>query len=169
MGTTNFQPNWWNEQVHGSAWERVKAAMQRDWEQTKNDFTPGAPDLKQDVDDTIKMATGNAPIPPPGVVTPLSKSEVKAEIKELNKEIKEAVTASTDVKTTSTVADRAPWRDVEVPVSYGFAAKNHYSKKYPTWDVELERELQGEWETGNKDRPWTSVRDHVRTGYSSNH
>jgi len=163
MGTANFQPNWWNEQVHGSAWDRVKAAMQRDWEQTKNDFTPGAPDLNQDVDDTIKMATGNAPIPPPGAVTPPSKSEVKDEIKEGNKEIKELIEAKNGVSTSS----RAPWRDVEAPVAYGFAAKNHYSKKYPSWDVELERELRGEWETGNKDRKWDDVRDHVRTGFNA--
>lgn len=62
---------------------------------------------------------------------------------------------------------RTPWRDVESPVAYGFAARNHYSKKYPAWGVELERELRGEWETGNKDRRWDDVRDHVRTGFNA--
>lgn len=160
MGTANFQPNWWNEQIHGTAWERVKAAMQRDWEQTKNDFTPGAPDLNQDVDDTIKMATGNAPIPPVGVITPPSNGEVKAEIKALNKELKELIDAKAS-------APRAAWSDVEHSVAYGFAAKSHYSNKYPSWDVGLERELRGEWETGNKERKWDDVRDHVRTGFNA--
>jgi hypothetical protein len=160
MGTANFQPNWWNKQVDGSAWDRVKAAMQRDWEQTKHDFTPGAPDLNQDVDDTVKMATGKAPIPRPGIVTPPSKGEVKAEIKEANKEIKKTIEARRDAATTD--LPRAPWRDVESPVAYGFAAKNHYSKKYPSWDVELERELRG-----NKDRTWDDMRDHVRTGFNA--
>ena len=64
MGTTRFQPSWWNEQQHGAAWKRVKEAMRRDWEQTKNDFTPGAPDLNQDVDDTIRQAAGKTPSPP---------------------------------------------------------------------------------------------------------
>lgn len=166
MGNANFQPNWWNEQIHGSAWERVKAAMQRDWEQTKNDFMPGAPDLNQDVDDTVKMATGNAPIPPPGAVTPPSKGEVKAEIKASDTEIRDLIKAK---HADGVTGGRSPWRDVQVPVAYGFAAKNHYSKKYPSWDVELERQLRGEWETGNKDRKWDDVRDHVRTGFTSSH
>jgi len=39
-----------------STWERVKAAMKNDWEQTKNDFGSNeARNLNQDVDDTMKQ------------------------------------------------------------------------------------------------------------------
>ncbi len=60
MGTTTWQPSWWKEDVHGSAWERVKIAMKRDWEQTKSDLTGGkkGTDLDQDVGDTVKQMAG---------------------------------------------------------------------------------------------------------------
>ncbi|MBA2331902.1 MAG: hypothetical protein H0V94_03830 [Actinobacteria bacterium] len=43
-------------------------ALERDWEQTKSDL-PGleGKDLDQDVDDTVKQATGNDPVPPDDV------------------------------------------------------------------------------------------------------
>ena len=41
MGKATWQPKWWNPQTHGSAWERVKEALKRDWEQTKADLTSG--------------------------------------------------------------------------------------------------------------------------------
>jgi hypothetical protein len=57
-------PKWWSEQ-HGSTWERVKAALQRDWEQTKNDVSSSrGRDLDQDVGDTVKQAAGKQPVPP---------------------------------------------------------------------------------------------------------
>jgi hypothetical protein len=44
--------------------DRAKDALDRDWEQTKSDL-PGLEgrDLDQDVDDTVKQATGDEPIP----------------------------------------------------------------------------------------------------------
>lgn len=33
----NTNPKWWNEE-HTSAWNRVKAAVKRDWEQKPNDW-----------------------------------------------------------------------------------------------------------------------------------
>src|SRR6185503_16429976 len=57
---------WWNRE-HDSAWDRVKAAFRRDWEQTKHDFGADKPDLNQNVDDTVKQAAGKEPIPPAGV------------------------------------------------------------------------------------------------------
>lgn len=46
----------------------VGDALERDWEQTKSDL-PGleGKDLDQDVDDTVKQATGNEPTPPEDV------------------------------------------------------------------------------------------------------
>jgi hypothetical protein len=42
----------------------VGEALERDWEQTKSDL-PGleGTDLDQDVDDTVKQATGDEPVP----------------------------------------------------------------------------------------------------------
>src|SRR5262245_14993482 len=61
-------PNWWTTQ-HDSAWERVKAAFRRDWDQTKHDFGGNQPDTDQDVDDTVKQVVGKQPIPPRGMPT----------------------------------------------------------------------------------------------------
>lgn len=51
--------SWWTND-HDSAWDRVKDAFKRDWEQTKHDFGGNAPDLDQDVDDTLKQAAGKS-------------------------------------------------------------------------------------------------------------
>lgn len=80
--TTNWQPSWWDDS-HGSAWERVKEAMKRDWEQTKKDLDlPHGHELNQGVMDTIKQAMGSEPIPqsdgpnPPKVVGTWDEAEV---------------------------------------------------------------------------------------------
>lgn len=57
------EPSWWNQETHGSAWDRVKEAMKRDWEQTKHDFGGKAPDLKQEAHDTVDQMTGHERIP----------------------------------------------------------------------------------------------------------
>jgi hypothetical protein len=56
-------PKWWNAQ-NDSAWERVKAAFKRDWDQTKHDLGGHEPDTDQNVTDTLKQATGKEVIPP---------------------------------------------------------------------------------------------------------
>ena len=61
-------PYWWSQEYE-SAWERVKAALRRDWDQTKHDFGGDEPDTSQDVDDTLSQAAGRQPIPPRGVRT----------------------------------------------------------------------------------------------------
>jgi len=61
-------PKWWTKD-DDSAWERVKAAFKRDWDQTKHDFGGDEPDTDQDVDDTVKQAAGKEPIPPRGQPT----------------------------------------------------------------------------------------------------
>ncbi len=44
--------------------DRAGEALERDWEQTKSDM-PGleGKDLDQDVDDTVKQAAGDDPVP----------------------------------------------------------------------------------------------------------
>ena len=50
----------WYTHEKMSAWDRVKAALANDWEQTKRDFgSKSARDLDQDVDDTVKQAAGS--------------------------------------------------------------------------------------------------------------
>jgi gas vesicle protein len=69
MSTRPRSPQWWSDQ-HTSAWDRVKEAFQRDWEQTKADFSShGGQELNQNVADTVKQAVGSAPVPPVGVKT----------------------------------------------------------------------------------------------------
>ena len=133
----NAQPSWWNEEKHGSAWERVKKAMKRDWEQTKNDLArrKGA-ELNQDVDDTVKQAAGKQPIPPPSVPNaPSSGSET--------------------------------WDDVETPVAFGYGARDQYGARYPQWNDELEGTLRTDWEgahRGAAGRTWEDVKIWVRMG-----
>jgi hypothetical protein len=75
MKGTHKDPDWWNSN-HTSAWERVKAAFKRDWDQTKHDFGGDTPDTDQDVPDTIAQAAGKQPIPPRG--TPVFEDEEPA-------------------------------------------------------------------------------------------
>ncbi len=67
MKTYN-NPSWWTQE-QDSGWDRVKAAFQRDWDQTKHDFGGDEPDTDQDVDDTVKQAAGKEAIPPRGEPT----------------------------------------------------------------------------------------------------
>jgi hypothetical protein len=56
---------------HRGTWERVKAAVRRDWEQTKRDLSGGARgrDLDQGAMDTLRQMFGTQPVPPEGEPT----------------------------------------------------------------------------------------------------
>lgn len=59
-----MRDNYYWKTEHESGWDRFKAAMAADWEQTKSDFgSDTARDLDQDVDDTVKQMAGKQPIP----------------------------------------------------------------------------------------------------------
>jgi len=63
MRTTTLTPTWWTDQ-HTSDWELVKGALERDWEQTKADFSKdGGQGLNQNVADTVRQSVGSEPIP----------------------------------------------------------------------------------------------------------
>ena len=62
-------PKWWKPE-HNSAWDRVKSALKRDWEQTKADLSSKGKELNQDIGDTVKQAAGKQPIPPDNVPNP---------------------------------------------------------------------------------------------------
>jgi hypothetical protein len=145
MAKATFHPSWWSEQKFGSAWDRVKAAMHREWEQTRGDFKGGVPDLNQSVDDTVRQALGKQPI---------SSARPAAE-------------------TSPGPLDRgvmsSDWEVAESPLAYGFAARTHYGARYPSWDDRLEAALRKEWEASSatSGRTWEDVRLIVRRGFDA--
>jgi len=137
MGKMIWHPTWWN-QTYDSAWDRIKEAVRRDWEQTKHDFhLEGGHELNQGAMDTIKQAAGREGIPPDDRPNP-----------------------------PKVIGD---WDDVELPIGYGYSARQRYGAEHPTWDASVESWLRSEWETGpNKDkseREWDDVKSSVRHGY----
>ena len=139
MGTAKWQPKWWTEETHGTAWGKVKDAMKRDWEQTKADLHLGGRDLGQDVGDTLKQAGGQEPIPPGS--TPNSGGTRKG-------------------------SDLA-WDDAEQPLMYGFGARRQYGEQHAQWNEKLESTLRTDWESGGDKakRKWDDVKNVVRHAY----
>ncbi len=60
---SSWRPSWWSDQVHGSAWERARDALRRDWSQTKHDLGLGGHEMNQDLTDTVKQAAGQQHLP----------------------------------------------------------------------------------------------------------
>ena len=83
-------PAWWSDE-HASAWDRVKDAFARDWEQTKADFGGGR-SLNQGVVDTLAQAVGTERIPAAGVKT--HQSDPKDAVREANEARTEMVAAA---------------------------------------------------------------------------
>lgn len=140
MGNATWQPKWWKPETHGSAWERMKEALKRDWEQTKADVHAGGRELGQDVGDTVKQMAGKQDIPPSSV--PNSRS------------------LGSDMR-------RPSWDEVETPMMYGAGARTQYGTQHTAWNEGLESTLRTEWEEGrtSTNKSWDQVRDHVRTGF----
>ncbi|HEV2694469.1 MAG TPA: hypothetical protein VG347_16365 [Verrucomicrobiae bacterium] len=61
--STYKNPTWWTKD-NDSSWDKVKAAMQRDWDQTKHDFGGDQPDTNQKIGNTVRQAEGKETIPP---------------------------------------------------------------------------------------------------------
>lgn len=132
-----FQPKWWTLETHESAWDRVKEALKRDWEQTKADFGGRAPELNQGVEDTVKQAVGKDAIPAPG---------------------RPNVPGGTESPS---------WARDEEYIRYGVGARMQFGRQYPTWSDELETTLSKEWEDGKErvKHDWAQVKTAVRRGY----
>ena len=109
------RPTWYTDE-DDSAWNKVKEAFRRDWQQTKSDFGAKVPDLNQQIGDTVAQATGSKPIPPKNVPTPHpgEKSDSYNE------------------------ADEPAYR-------YGYAASRQYSTQ-TDWDDQTEALLRKDWE-----------------------
>ncbi len=61
-------PHWWTDE-NDTAWNRVKSAMKRDWDQTKHDLGGNEPDTYQKAGNTTRQAIGKETIPPRGEPT----------------------------------------------------------------------------------------------------
>ena len=127
-------PKWWSEE-HSSAWDRVKAALKRDWEQTKNDLSSSkGRDLDQDVPDTVKQAVGSKPIPPANVPNPPERRE------------------------------RPEWKEAEAGARFGVGARKQY-KEHTEWDERLESRLRDEWNQLGTSQKWEQARAGVQSGW----
>lgn len=138
MGTMKWQPPWWNDS-HASAWERVKEAMRRDWEQTRHDLKiKGGHELNQQIGDTMKQAAGKEPIPrddapnPPKVIGDWNDIELPIEYGYAARVQYRQYTAWTsELERTlekewesGRAKTAAEWRDVRDHVRKGFEAKH---------------------------------------------
>lgn len=59
------------------------------------------------------------------------------------------------------------WDDVELPIGYGFSARQRYGAEHPAWSPTVEKTLRSEWELGKVElgRAWDDVKRWVRHGY----
>ena len=112
--TQHPRPTWYSDE-DDTAWTRIKAAFQRDWQQTKHDFGSDEPDLDQDLGDTVSQAIGDSPIPPENVKTPPHANAVSDDYLE----------------------------DDEPAYRYGYAASRHYQDR--EWCPETEAILKSDW------------------------
>lgn len=113
--TTPGRPSWYSSE-DDTAWEKVKAAFRRDWQQTKHDFGGNTPNLNQQLTDTVSQAAGSKPIPPANVKTPHSADN------------------KLDAYTEN---DEPAYR-------YGYAASRHYGMERD-WDDQTEKQLRKDW------------------------
>jgi hypothetical protein len=129
-------PTWWSDE-HTSAWGRVKAALRRDWEQTKADVSSRGTELNQGVTDTVKQAVGNEPVPPGNQQTPKTHSKDET------------------------------WEHVEAAHRYGVGARHHHGAKDAGWNDGVESKLKEEWGDMRNGRTWDEVRASVKRAWDS--
>ncbi len=132
------KPTWWTEQ-HDSLWDRIKAALKRDWEQTKADVSSKGHDLNQSIGDTVKQAAGKEDIPVGNLPNPPSKNGKHGK-------------------------DES-WEDVEPSYRYGAGARSQYGKDSAEWDDRVESKLSDEWGSLKNNRKWDEVKSSVRHGW----
>jgi hypothetical protein len=133
------EPNWWTQRETG-AWERVREALERDWEQTKADFSGrhSGHDLNQQLADTFKQVAGTEAIPPIDV------SNSAAEAFNMDD----------------------AFNHVEPAFRYGVGTGSK-SAEDQEWDAMLEQELSMEWSALAPTKPWIESKNHVRRGWEA--
>ena len=134
MENNTKNPTWWTNN-HSSAWDKVKDAFHRDWEQTKADFSKkSGQELNQNVGDTVKQAAGKETIPPDHVAN--------AHNDKMHKDYEAA----------------------EPALRYGFGASSQFAD-HKSWDDKLETKLSTDWDNLKTGRTWNDVKTHIRTGW----
>jgi hypothetical protein len=140
MQHDHWHPTWYKPE-HAISWDRVKEAVRRDWQQTKHDLHAGGHELNQKGTDTLKQAVGKEAIPS------INRANPPKVIGELVGE----------------------WEVVELPFEYGYSARHQFGSTHATWNDDLARDLQGEWEASARaskaSGPWDQVKPYVRHGY----
>jgi hypothetical protein len=129
------KPNWWTEH-HDSTWDRIKAALKRDWEQTKADLSSKGHELNQGIGDTVKQAAGKEDIPVGNLPNPPGRAD-----------------------------KNETWEDVEPSYQYGVGARSQYGKDSSEWDDRVESRLSDEWGSLKNNRKWDEVKGSVRRGW----
>lgn len=112
----NIRPAWYMPE-DDTAWEKVKAAFRRDWQQSKRDFGGNEPNLSQNTGITAARATGSKPIST--AKTPASHP---------------AVNSTSDYN-----------EDHEPAYRYGYAASRQYGSSND-WDDQTESILRKDWD-----------------------
>ncbi len=131
------QPKWWSDK-HTSAWDRVKAALKRDWEQTKADVSSKGRELNQDVGDTVKQAVGKQAIPPANVANPPGAGDIES-------------------------GKDGDWQRNEPAYQYGVGAREQYGSE--DWSDRVESKLAEEWNDLKSGRTWDEVKSAVRRAW----
>ena len=118
-----------------NAWDRIKEALRRDWEQTKHEFgAKTGHELNQDIGDTLKHAVGKQPIPsddrpnPPVVVDTWDNAEPAIQFGYEASPVFRAADREWSHALESALADRwrvlhvngRPWDEVRGYVRHGF-------------------------------------------------
>ena len=180
--TTTGTPTWWTDK-HDSDWERVKGALERDWEQTKSDFSNSSGlKLNQNLADTLKQSVGSEPVPPldektrptdPKVAAKEAKNARESMVKESEKAAETVSKAHADIaeghakiKEAGARRDEAieKWHDAEQEVRYGYSVRSQYPAGYK-WDDRLEAKLQGEWDALHPVRSWNASKPGIHRGW----
>jgi hypothetical protein len=155
--TQQWHASYWDENKHGSAWERVKEAIKRDWVQTKADFNahPGAPNplyVTNELDDRPQGATASAEtttgqnvIRPGGVQDP------------------KGFTKTRDVKEGERLEHE--FEDNLVAIEYGFVAHEYYGPRFGDWNEEVERKLESEWNPQETGMKFDQAKRYVKKGW----
>ncbi len=183
------RPQWWTSN-HASAWERGKAALRRDWEQTKRDFGGSGADINQDAGDTFRQLAGKAPVPPTTVPNVPDAGDVKRHAKEAAEAAKDAFDAGAKAAQVPRASEEGRkleekaaearlaaknaalelhqnvnlrWENVEEAVEYGYGAAMHHA---PEWN-EAKADLRTDWLAMHPDRPWAEIEEHVLQGWNS--
>lgn len=159
--STRRNPTWWTEK-NASAWDRVKGALQRDWEQTKRDFSSTSGQrLNQNVADTIKQSAGSEPIPPLGVKTRPTDPKVAAKDAEKARENMEKESAKA-AKTIGKAQEDIEEERLKLREKIGDAQENA-AKDISKERARIEKAVGQREEAAMK---WQDAEQDVRYGYS---